>query len=195
MKKLTCLFVLSLFALTTFAQTSEADKDFVIKYLNASHQNIINTVTDLSDEAWNYTPEAGGWSVANCLEHILTTEEVFYGMIQGTVAQSEATDSDLSGNDGMLIGTLANRGTKVTTAAQFEPSGKWNSKAEMLTALEESRKNLIEYIKTTDIDLREYKGNLPFGEVDMVQLQLIIAAHSQRHTAQMIEVLGEYNAM
>ncbi len=195
MKKITSLFALSLFALSVLAQTSEADKEFAIKYLNATHQDIINTVNELSDEAWNYTPEAGGWSTANCLEHILVTEEAFTGMAQGTVAQSEATKADLSGADGMLIGMMANRGTKVTTAPQFEPSGRWDSKADMLAALEASRNKLIDFIKTSDVDLRNYKAAMPFGEVDMLQLMLVISAHSQRHTFQMKEALGEYAAM
>tara|TARA_R110000868_G_scaffold410693_6_gene699894 strand:- start:17569 stop:18156 length:588 start_codon:yes stop_codon:yes gene_type:complete len=195
MKKITSLFVLSFFVVSAFAQTSEADKEFAIKYLTATHQNIVDTVNELSDEAWNYTPKAGGWSAANCLEHILVTEEAFTGMALNTLAQSEPTKADLSGADGMLIGMMANRGTKVTTAPQFEPSGRWDSKAEMLDALEDSRNNLIEFISSNDANLRSFKAAMPFGEVDMVQLLLVISAHSQRHTFQMQEVLGEYTAM
>ncbi|MEQ9308466.1 MAG: DinB family protein [Balneolaceae bacterium] len=195
MKKITSLIALSLFIVSATAQTSEADKEFVIKYLTATHQNIVNTVNELSDEAWNYIPEAGGWSVANALEHILVTEGAFTEMAQGTIAQAEVTNTDLSGSDGMLIGNLANRGTKVTTAPQFEPSGRWDSKADMLDALEESRNNLIEFISFNDANFRNYKASLPFGEVDIVQLLLVISAHSQRHTFQMQEVLSEYAAM
>lgn len=195
MKKSTLLFALSFFVVTAFAQTSEADKEFAIKYLNATHQNIVDVVSSLSEEAWNYTPQAGGWSAANCLEHILVTEATFTGLAMNTVSQSEASEADLSGVDGMLIGMMANRGTKVTTAPQFEPSGRWNTKAEMLTALEESRTKLIDYINSSDVNLRNYKASLPFGEVDMVQLMLVISAHSQRHTFQMNEVLSEYQAM
>lgn len=195
MKNITSLFILSLFVVSAFAQTSEADKEFVIKYLKATHQDIVNTINELSDEEWNYTPKAGGWTVANALEHILVTEEAFTGLAKGTIAQSEPTKEDLSGADGILIGTLANRGTKVTTAPQFNPSGRWDSKTDMLKALEESRNTLIEFISNSDVNLRNYKADLPFGEADMVQLLLVISAHSQRHTFQMKEVLGEYAAM
>ncbi len=195
MKKIISLFALSLFVVSAFAQTSEADKEFVIKYLTATHQDIVNTVNELSDDAWDYKPKAGGWSVSNAFEHILLTEEAFTGMAEGTVAQSEATDADFSMADGMIIGNLANRGTKVTTAPQFEPSGRWDNKADMLEALEMSRNKLIEFVNSTDVNLRNFKATLPFGEIDMVQLLLVISAHSQRHTFQMKEVLGEFTSM
>ncbi len=195
MKQTSLFFALSFFVVSAFAQTSKADKEFAIKYLNATHQNIVDVVSSLSDEAWNYTPEEGGWSAANCVEHILLTEEAFTGIAMGTVSQGESTKKDLSAADGMLIGMMANRGTKVTTAPQFEPSGRWDSKEDMLTALEESRTNLINFIRTSEVDLRNYKAELPFGEADMVQLMLAVSAHSQRHTFQMNEVLAEYQAM
>ncbi|MEQ9264785.1 MAG: DinB family protein [Balneolaceae bacterium] len=195
MKKLLFLLLVAFVAMPVMAQLSEAEKDFAIKYLTSTHEDIVNTASELSDEAWNYTPKEGGWSAANCLEHILITEQAFFGMAQGTLQSEVIADLDMSGMDGMLIGMLANRGTKVTTAPQFEPSGKWNTKAEMLAALEASREALINFIETTDADARHHKAALPFGEVDAYQLFLIISAHSQRHTAQMKEVLGEYSAM
>ncbi|RNC79593.1 MAG: hypothetical protein ED557_13795 [Balneola sp.] len=194
MKKIGSLLVISLFTLSAFAQ-SGAERDFAIKYLMATQQEIVNSAQDLSDEAWNYTPEAGGWSASNCLEHILVTEQAFFGMIQGML-QGEADESlDMSGADGVLIGTIANRGTKVTTAPQFEPSGKWDTKDDMLNALKESRTQIIDFLKSNDANMRHHKGEIPLGEVDAYQIVLLIAGHSQRHTHQMKEVLGEYQAM
>lgn len=195
MKKITSLLVLCFFAISATAQISDADREFAIKYLKATHQDIVDTANELSDKAWNYKPEAGGWSASNCLEHILITEGAFFGMAQGAMQGEPNSDTDFSMKDGMLIGMLANRGTKVATAPQFEPSGKWKTKAEMLTALEASRNSLIEFLETTEADTRDYKAALPFGEIDMHQLFLVISAHSQRHTAQMKEVLGEFAAM
>ncbi len=196
MKKVILLLLIALVSVPAIAQLSQGERDFAVKYLNATHNNIVETVKNLPDEAFNYKPENGGWSVANALEHILLTENTFYGMAQQTVANPEnKTDADLSQKDGVIIGMLANRGTKVKTAAPFEPTGKWDSKQAMIDELEKSRNMLTKYLNSTDDKLRKHKASLPFGEVDMYQLMLIIAAHSQRHTAQMQEVLAEYNAM
>lgn len=195
MKKLTTLLLLSFLAINVSAQLNDAEREFAINYLTSTQQNIIDTVSDLSDEAFNYTPKAGGWSTSNCLEHILVSEGAFFQLIQGTLQGESDSDFNNSAADAVLIGILANRGTKATTAPQFEPSGKWETKAEMLEALEMSRAKLIEFLESSDADLRHFKAALPFGEIDLYQVLLINSAHSQRHTFQMAEVLGEFNAM
>ena len=178
------------------AQLTQMERDFAIKYLEATHATIVETVQNLPDESFNYKPKDGGWSVSDALEHILLTETAFFGMAQGTLANDEAqTEDDLSGKDGVLIGMLANRGTKVKTAAPFEPSGKWDSKDKMLAELEKSRAKLLEFLTSTNADLRGYAATLPLGEVDVYQIMLIISSHSQRHTFQMMEVLAEMKAM
>lgn len=192
MKRLILTVIAFLFSLNIFAQLSPADRDFAIQYLNATHQNIADLAEPLSDEAWNFTPEDGGWSVANCLEHILITESAFFQMAQGYLGQSEPDpDFDSSLADGVLIGMMANRGTRVQTDAQFEPSGKWGTKQEMLEALRASRLKLTDFLSNTEMNLRDHKANTPFGELDTYQVFLLVGAHSQRHTFQMQEVLGE----
>ncbi|MCG8374130.1 MAG: DinB family protein, partial [Balneolales bacterium] len=129
MKKLLSLLIISLFTVSAFAQLTEGERAFAIKYLQATQQDVIATVSELSDEAWNYIPEDGGWSVANCLEHILVSEEAFFGMGMGTVASTTPDMSiDFSMGDAMMIGTMTNRGTQVTTSEAMEPSGRWATK-------------------------------------------------------------------
>lgn len=196
MKKYSCLLIAALITLPAFAQVSEADKSFTIGYLKSTHTDIVNLVSDMDESTFNYKPESGGWSVANNLEHILITEAAFMGMVQGTVAQNEASpEADNSMRDGNIIGDFANRGTKVKTFAQFEPSGKWTTKDEMLAELKSSREKIISYIKSTDHTLRHYSTTLPVYDVDLQQVFLIVAAHSQRHMFQMREVLAEMEAM
>lgn len=196
MKKLLLILVMSVFAIPAIAQLTETEREFAISYLKATHSNILETVKGLPDDAFNYKPKNGGWSVSNALEHILLTETAFFGMAQGTLANDESmSESDLSGKDGVLIGMLANRGTKVKTAAPFEPSGKWDTKEKMLEELERSRNELTEFLSSTDADLRGHVTTIPVGEVDVYQIILIVAAHSQRHTFQMQEVLAEMKSM
>ncbi len=196
MKKILTLTAAALFTLSASAQLSQADREYAINYLKATHQQIVETVDALDEAAFTTQPADGGWSVSNALEHILLTEAAFSGMAMQTINGGDADPGlDLSGNDLIYVGMLANRGTKVTTAPPFEPSGKWSGKREMLDELEQSRNKLVDFLSNTKENLRGYKAALPFGEVDLLQLHLIIAAHSQRHLFQMQEVLGELSSM
>jgi hypothetical protein len=160
--------------------------------LKATQLEITKTVAALDEKAFNWKPADAGWSVSNCLEHILLTEAAFHGMVQGAVANNETNpEFDNSMADGVLIGGMTDRGFQATTSANFEPSGKWSTKAEMITALEESRTKLISYLEQTDDDLRHIIMNLPMAEVDAYQMYLMVGAHGQRHTSQMNEVIAE----
>lgn len=195
MKKITALLFFCLISGGTFAQLSDGDREFAIKYLKASQHFILETISELDEADYNIQPVDGGWSVSNSLEHILITETAFHEMVQAGTAQAKPDpDFDNSFADGVLIGNFNNRGNSVTTSPNFEPSGQWSTKEEMIAALSESRNKLIEYLKSTDNNLRQYAMPMPFGNVDAYQIYLIISAHSQRHTNQMVEVLAELNA-
>ncbi len=192
MKRISSLLMLCLITATASAQLSQSDRDFAIKYLETSHENIVAAVAELPDKAFNAKPEDGGWSVSNCLEHILLTEAMFTQMVQGNAANGTPDpEMDMSTGDAWLIGGVANRGTKAQTGEPFEPTGRWESKEAMLEALEESHSNLKQYLMTTEDDLRHIASDTPMGKLDLYQMVLVIAAHSQRHLFQMQEVLAE----
>lgn len=64
----------------------------------------------------------------------------------------------------------------------------------MLESLSALREKLIDYLNSSDMNMRHYVSDLPIGRADMYQVFLVISAHSQRHTFQMMEVLAEANS-
>jgi hypothetical protein len=61
-------------------------------------------------------------------------------------------------------------------------------------AFEDSRKVAMDYIGTTNDDLRDHFFDHPaFGTLDGYQWLLLISAHSARHTAQIEEVKADPN--
>ena len=86
---------------------------------------------------------------------------------------------------------IADRSQKVKTAEPFEPSGQFGSTEETLGALLAIRQELMEYIETTEDDLRNRYAKLPFGTVDAAQFIVFIAGHMERHVLQMEEVMED----
>jgi len=88
------------------------------------------------------------------------------------------------------MGMITSRDNKVKTQEAFEPSGKFSSHNETVTELLTKRNAHIEYVKTTKDDLRNHSGKLPFGTIDGVQILLFMSGHTERHVAQMKEVMA-----
>jgi hypothetical protein len=64
---------------------------------------------------------------------------------------------------------------------------------EALESFKKNREKLIEYVKSTNDELRNHITTMPFGMVDSYQLILFTAAHTNRHTQQIIEVKADPN--
>ena len=88
------------------------------------------------------------------------------------------------------MGIITSRDQKVKTSEAFEPSGKFGSHVETVKAFVDKRGEHIEYLKTTEDDLRNHYGKLPFGTIDGLQILLFMSGHTERHVAQMEEVMA-----
>ena len=87
---------------------------------------------------------------------------------------------------------IESREKKIQTSEPFKPENTpFKSAAEALESFQTNRTKLIEYVKTTDDDLRNHVGTMPFGQVDCYQMILFIGGHSNRHTQQIEEVMAD----
>lgn len=184
-------------ALLLFSFTSEdfgisdAEREKAVTYLTQSKDHMMKVLNGLTKEQLNFKPTAESWSIANCVEHLAIAESTFGGILQKTVAEGDnpAMKDSVQMKDDQLYAIISSRQQKVKTPEPFEPSGKFGSHEETAKAFNEKRDAHIEYIKTTDDDLRNrFNSNLPFGTIDAYQLLVFVAAHTERHVSQMEEV-------
>ena len=47
----------------------------------------------------------------------------------------------------------------------------------------------MEFVSSTDADLRNHYAQLPFGTIDAYQALLFISGHTERHILQIVEVM------
>lgn len=171
---------------------TDAERETTIKELTKTQELLTNTVQGLSEAQLNFKATAESWSVAECIEHLAISESMLGGMLQGalqTPANSALRDS-VQLSDKKLMGIITSRDNKVKTGEAFEPSGKFGSHKETVKEFVTKREAHIEYLKTTKDDLRNHYGKLPFGTIDGVQIILFMSGHTQRHVAQMEEVMA-----
>lgn len=172
---------------------TDAEREFAVKEMTESHDHFLNTLKGLNEVQLNFKATDSSWSIAECAEHIAISENMIFGMLQGTLA-NEADPSkrlEVKVTDEELIAMIEDRSHRVKTGEAFEPSGKYGSFEETVEEFKSKRKEHIEYVKSTQDDLRNCYQQLPFGIVDAYQILLFMSGHTERHIKQMEEVMDE----
>ncbi len=198
MKKLSILIsAFLLFGFTTKDNTiSKKERNSAIDLLKDTEKGVIKAVAGLSEAQLNFKPAPDKWSVEDCVKHIATTEQGLWQMTNGAIQQAANPEkrADIKATDEEVIKMIESREHKVKTAPSMEPQNTpYKSLAEALESFKTDRAKLIEYVKTTDADLRNHVVTLPPGSFDSYQMILFIAAHSNRHTQQIEEVKADPN--
>lgn len=173
------------------AQVSQGERDRAMSYLHATRKQFIDSLAGVSDAQWKWKPSAEVWSIAEVAEHIALSEDGIFGAVKSTVAApvDEAAVAKAKGKDEMLLKGIVDRSRKAQAPEALRPTHKWKNAKELIAHFKASRDNTIEYIKTTQDDLRNHVRVHPaFKELDGYQWILLIAGHSERHIMQLNEV-------
>jgi hypothetical protein len=176
------------------AQTlSQADLDRGLQYLETTKKNIVDATRGLSEAQWNFKPSVFKWSVAQVMEHIAASEDLLRQMAEGQIKQQSPSvpDRDLKKTDDRVLEVIPDRSKKFQAPEQLRPRNQFGSPEAALKHFLESRATTVELLKTTP-DLRAHvvdSGLL--GKIDAYERILFIAAHSERHTKQLLEVKAD----
>ena len=91
--------------------------------------------------------------------------------------------------DAKVIEVITDRSAKAQAPEMLKPTNRWPTRAALTQDFEAARKRTIDYVRTTQDDLRGHAMAHPVMQtIDGYQWVLLLAAHSARHTAQIEEV-------
>lgn len=175
-------------------ELSQADRDKAVHYLEQTRDAIVASVKGLSDAQLNFKAGPDRWSVAQTLEHIALAEDMLLKNVEYNVMKAgpAAAGRDTARIDNMVLAMIPDRSHKAQAPAELVPTGRWTP-TEILGHFLESRAKTIAYLENTP-DLRAHATDSPLGQqLDGYEWILFIAAHSQRHTAQINEVKADPN--
>jgi hypothetical protein len=178
------------------ASVSDQEKKYASDLLLQTEAGVINSIAGLSDAQLNFKPAPDKWSVLDCVKHIAVTEQSLWQMTNGaiTAAANPEKRADVKATDEQVVQMIESREKKVKTAPAMEPQNTpYKSLHEALESFVKDRSKLINYVKTTDADLRNHVVTMPFASFDSYQMILFIGAHSNRHTQQIEEVKADPN--
>jgi hypothetical protein len=186
-------------ALASIAQTaaSAEEREAALKNLQTTHDAFLQSIAGLSEKQWRFKPAPDRWSVAEVSEHIAVSESAIFGMVQSKVMTSPATPekrAEVAGKDETVLKMVPDRSHKAQAPDFLKPTNRWATREETTKAFEDSRKATMDYVRTTNDDLRDHFGPHPLlGPLDAYQWILLISAHSERHTKQIEEVKADPN--
>jgi len=156
---------------------------------------VIDAAKGLSAAQLNFKAAPDRWSVAEVLEHIAAAEDMLMGMVHEQVMKAPATPAaeDAKATDAFVLTALPDRSHKLQAPEPLKPTNRFGSPDGSLKHFEASRAGTIAFLNDTK-DLREHATDSPLGKkLDGYQWLLFIAAHSERHTKQMLEVKADPN--
>jgi len=202
------LCLLLALALASFAQTTAtpaptpaptpltaSEREVALNSLQATHDAFLKSIAGLSDKQWRFKPAPDRWSVAEVAEHIAVSESMIFGLVQKQIMMSPANPEkrpEVAGKDEIVLTKVPDRSRKAQAPEFLKPTNRWATREELIKAFEDSRKATMDYVRTTNDDLRDHFGPHPLlGSLDAYQWILLISAHSERHTKQIEEVKAD----
>ncbi len=173
------------------------DLDEARKYYAVTRKRILEVTASLNDEQFRFKPEAGRWSIAEILEHMVIVHGVIFSRFLEQLEQgpAPAPDRDPLVVDALVVEKIPDRSIKVKAPDVIEPTGKIGP-ADSLTAIFSSHERLERFLESTP-GLREHLLDAPplrimtegaYNTMDGYQWALAAVAHDERHVRQILEL-------
>jgi len=193
-KLLFCFAILFLFAFNyADGPISKKERKTALNYGKETKQRFLKVVKGLSEEQLNWKANDSSWSIANCIEHITLSEKFISDRSYNSLkeAANPARRAEIKNKDEDVINWITNRGKKAKAPEPLRPTGQFGNSQEAIKIFVERRDKNLEYLKTTQDDLRNHFAiHAALGTLDAYQFLVYMFGHTERHTAQIEEIMS-----
>lgn len=197
MKIISMAFALLLLIPGVGQTLSQKEREQGVAELEGSRKAFLDATNGLSEAQWNFKPAPDRWSIAECAEHIGVTETFILNLITEQALKGPAEPEKralVQGKDSSLMTMVVDRTAKFKAPEAIQPTRRWTTSGEITKNVLESRARTIEFVSTTQEDLRDHFMDHPvFKTLDTYQWILLTSGHMRRHTAQILEVKADPN--
>jgi hypothetical protein len=198
MKKLLLpAFLFSAILLTAFrvapGTLTPDERKYAVEYYLKTKDRLLKDLKGLSEAQLNWKADSSRWSIYQCTEHIALAENVIWQWMRMTEQQPATPDkrSEVKLTTETLVKSTIDRSHKFNAPEMLKPETKFPSTEAALKAFISRRDSTIDYLKTTQDDLKDHFVSHPlFGTMDLYQGLIFLAAHSERHMLQIEEVMA-----
>jgi uncharacterized damage-inducible protein DinB len=163
-----------------------AERTEIVENLERSRQEFMAAVAGLTEAQARARPDPERWSVLDCVEHVTTVEQRFLGWLEAAKKLDEPrVDKE---KEAGLMARIPDRSTRAKSPEAALPTGRFATLQQALEQFNRGRTRSVEFAQDRCDDLYCLASEHPrFGPMNGVEFLIIIAGHSRRHAAQILE--------
>ena len=154
--------------------------------LEAGRRDFHEAVRGVTEEHANTRPSPAGWTVLECVEHVVATEA---RSLQHIAGGRPVTPRRNSRRESAVATAIRNRLTRVESPEGLRPAGRFRALAAALAEFDAVRSRSIDFASEQGERLYSMAARHPFlGTLNGAEWMYIIDGHARRHTEQILEV-------
>lgn len=157
----------------------------LIRNLEEGRGDFLEAVSEVDAKRAFSPPPDGGWSVVECIEHVVIVESRYLELIKNGAQVEPKRDAE---NETRLFSVMRTTLDKVETPDPLKPSGQFETLEGAVVAFKEVRARSIETVRELEQQLYAVGIEHPyFGPVNGAEMVQMIDGHSRRHADQIRE--------
>jgi hypothetical protein len=173
---------------------SAKDREHLLVHFEMTTQMVAEQVRGLSPAQLEYKASPDRWSIREVVSHLAVAEPDYWRGVQKSVNAAPDMNHKKSVNtDADIMWYGIDRVVHTKTGGGHEKVDTYKDLNEALGKFQALRATMIEYIKTTNDDLRAHSVGDGAEVIDCWQWMLEISTHSERHIQQIREIKNDPN--
>jgi len=188
------LLILAMTLRLSAAPMSAADREHLLVHFEMTGQMVAEEVRGLSPAQLEYKASPDRWSIRECVSHLAVAEPDYWrDLMKAVKAPPDMQSKKSAVTDADIMWYGIDRVVHTKTGGGHEKVETYKDAGLALAKFQSLRATMIEYIKTTNDDLRAHSFG-EYGEViDSWQWMLEISTHAERHIQQIREIKADPN--
>jgi hypothetical protein len=172
---------------------SADDREHLLVHFEMTTQMLAEQVHGLSPAQLEYKASPDRWSIREVVSHLAVAEPDYWREIKDALkAAPDMKDKKSTATDADIMWYGIDRVVHTKTGGGHEKVDTYKDMGEALGKFQALRATMIDYIKTTNDDMRAHS----FGTqepIDCWQWMLEISTHAERHIQQIREIKNDPN--
>lgn len=172
------------------------ERKYAVDYFTRTRERLLGDLKGLSEDQLNWRADTSRWSIYQCVEHIALAESFILSFEQGGMKGPATPEkrAEVKVTPDQIVKMLTDRSHKFQAPEPIRPVKQFADTRAAVHAFLARRDSTIDYLKTTQDDLKDhFIPGTPIGTVDCYEMLIFLAAHSERHTLQVEEVMANPN--